>query len=346
MSQETRTLADGTVVTTTRYETKDGGSTQTATTKKYSNVASSHSEQRSSSSRGEEQTTRNVTKNDRGTVEYVVEPRKVVDIEITADDLQLRRDSENITRQSKSTRVVQNEQTHIQNAVDVKENRKTIQNQVEYVDIPASQVKTTKTTNIVSEQPQERPSNKSDNIQRPEYVEMPVDQFTTTRTTTTKTTVSDHVPKTQTDTTYRTTSTHTINQAKDLKDSKRMDDEFISTERQHEVDTREHVTRAQEPPKQTPNEPYVQPDRRQPIKPGKSELDQKPSPTDGQYDTTYRNDFTSKKISVDVSATHDAFARSLRSITPERITRNSPRTNSNTSLPRSTTSPGKTYPSR
>ncbi|KAH1025161.1 hypothetical protein HUJ05_009941 [Dendroctonus ponderosae] len=352
VSQETKTLADGTVVTTTRYETKDGSSTQTATTKKYSNVASSHSEQRSSSSRSEQQTTKNVMKNDRGTLEYVVEPGKVVDIEIKAinkaDDLQLRRDTENITRQTKSTRVVQNEQRNIQNAVDVKENRKAIQNQVEYVDIPASQVTTTKTTRIVSEHPQERPANQSDKHQRPEYVEIPVDQFTTTRTTTTKT-VSDHVPQTQTDTTYRTTSTHTINQAKDLRDSKRVDDQFISTERQHEVDTREHVTKTREPLKQSPKEPtepYVQPDRRHPIKPGKSELDQKPSPTDGQYDTTYRNDFTSKKISVEVSATHDAFARSLRSITPERITRNSPRTTSNTSLPRSTTSPGKTYPSR
>ncbi|XP_063904658.1 titin-like isoform X2 [Zophobas morio] len=99
-----------------------------------------------------------------------------------------------------------------------------------------------------------------------------------------------------------------------------------------------------------PEEKYQQPERRQPIKPGKSEMDQKPKPTEGQYETTYRTDFVNKKISVEVSPTHDAFARSLRAVSPDRVSKCSSPSRSlrtSTNSLRSSTSPEKNrHPSR
>nr|CAD7586567.1 unnamed protein product [Timema genevievae] len=57
-------------------------------------------------------------------------------------------------------------------------------------------------------------------------------------------------------------------------------------------------------------------------------------PTEGQYITTYKQDYTNKRISVDVSPTHEAFARSLRA-SPEHGTPNSTRSSSKVSLDRS-----------
>ncbi|KAF2898002.1 hypothetical protein ILUMI_08167, partial [Ignelater luminosus] len=99
------------------------------------------------------------------------------------------------------------------------------------------------------------------------------------------------------------------------------------------------------PNQKEPSPQYEVPERRQPIKPGKSELDKKPTPTDGQYQTTYRTDYVNRRISVEVSPTHDAFARSLRAISPDREKkRGSTRSlKSSTSSLRSSTSPEK-YP--
>nr|CAD7197417.1 unnamed protein product [Timema douglasi] len=57
-------------------------------------------------------------------------------------------------------------------------------------------------------------------------------------------------------------------------------------------------------------------------------------PSEGQYITTYKQDYTNKRISVDVSPTHEAFARSLRT-SPEHGTPNSTRSSSKVSLDRS-----------
>ncbi|XP_066151811.1 serine/arginine repetitive matrix protein 2-like isoform X2 [Euwallacea fornicatus] len=305
VTQETKTLADGTVVTTTRYETKDGNSTQTATHKKYSNVASSHSSVSNKSdiheSRNVMNESQNLRRSDQRAVEYVVEPS------------------------TRSQQPSKSESIHTSKVLkDSRNDSITVVNDGNSPYEVTTRTTTTKT--VVSEAPQ-----------TVKYVEIPIDQSLTSKTTT----IINKAPAT-----HYTTATHHI-----TTDSKqRTDDQFISTERQHEEDTRDTSKRPE--PIHTPSkthpaqEPYVQPDRRQSIKPGKSELHEKAIPTEGQYSTTYRSDFTNKKISVEVSATHDAFARSLRSITPERISRNQPRTSSNQSL-RSTGSPEKMkYPSR
>jgi hypothetical protein len=73
--------------------------------------------------------------------------------------------------------------------------------------------------------------------------------------------------------------------------------------------------------------------------------------TTGQYVTTYQQAYTNKRISVDLSPTHEAFARSLRA-SPERATPpSSTRSSSKTSLDRSSPdrfnkSPTRTYRNR
>nr|CAH7740064.1 unnamed protein product [Callosobruchus chinensis] len=141
------------------------------------------------------------------------------------------------------------------------------------------------------------------------------------------------------------------------RDNKKLTNEqFITTERQHEVDTRKEPIQARPEPQKgkqpsTEKPQYEQPEKRQPIQPPKSEWEQ-PTKTEGQYDTTYRTDYTNRKISVEVSPTHDAFARSLRAVSPERLPphlvspTHTTKTTSSTSL-RSSTSPDKCrYPSR
>ncbi|XP_050309144.1 titin isoform X5 [Anthonomus grandis grandis] len=309
VTQETKTLADGTIVTTTHYETKDGNSTSTATHKKYSNIGSAHLEQSSSFNKTHEQSSKYINNDRRNStnktnkklIEYVIEPASTVD---TSNDTHFKETISN-QQSSKTTR-----QSYRQDEQDFTTDSRRKQETIEYVEIPL-----------------EIPSN---------------DQKVTTKTTTTRTTVSESVPQVQTDVTYLTTSTHNINQNQEVNETRGVrDDHFITTERKHEVDTRApKMGHPEEIPRVA-----TQPERRAPASSPKSEMDQKRPPTEGQYDTTYRNDFTSKKISVEVSATHNAFARSLRSITPERITRG-PKSDSRNSL-RSTSSPEKMrYPSR
>ncbi|XP_017783961.1 PREDICTED: titin isoform X2 [Nicrophorus vespilloides] len=109
-----------------------------------------------------------------------------------------------------------------------------------------------------------------------------------------------------------------------VRQDKNFNDDFINVEKKHLKDTTE-----------TPR--YIQPDRREPIRPATSDF--KIGTTEGQYDTTYRSEFTNKKISVEVSPTHDAFARSLRSVTPDRDRKSgSPMRGSTRSLRTSTSS--------
>ncbi|XP_076251085.1 uncharacterized protein LOC143190423 isoform X3 [Rhynchophorus ferrugineus] len=430
ITQETKTLADGTVVTTTHYVTKDGNSTSTATHKKYSNIGSTKTERRSSSSTAQthtrnsviNDTKRSTTRDDRRPVEYIIEPGKTVDIKVkTVKEYGDHTDNTDVNERysnQHTTKIIRESIQTRKNDTNLQDTRKVDNKTIDIITVPADS--------------------------------------TTTTIKTTRTIITEEIPREQTDVTYHTTKTHQINQKKDIVDRKKVvNDEFITTERQQEINTRDitetknnfndqpqrkphpmqepcqssvqpkssqdipyeqpqrksqpnqepyevplqpkstqgtpygqpqRVTQPIEEPchtpvqpqgspktpyeqpqeKQQPNQepyqvpvqrkipndvPYEQPERRQPIKPGKSEIE-KPQPTEGQYETTYRTEYTSKRISVDVSPTHDAFARSLRSVTPERNTRsgrNTPRTGSNTSLrssPEKMRFPSRTSPDR
>lgn len=75
----------------------------------------------------------------------------------------------------------------------------------------------------------------------------------------------------------------------------------------------------------------------------KPQEQQKPPKTD--YSTTYRADYVNKRISVEVSPAHDAFARSLRAVTPDRDKKrgSTKSLKSSTSSLRSSASPDKRY---
>nr|XP_022906552.1 titin-like [Onthophagus taurus] len=100
-------------------------------------------------------------------------------------------------------------------------------------------------------------------------------------------------------------------------------DDFLQNERRDVVETAQKPLPVEIIPIETkkplkPEQDFIPHERREPFNPPKSELDEKRSPTDGQYETTYRTDYVSKKISVDINPTHDAFVRSLRSVSPDR----------------------------
>ncbi|XP_050513156.1 titin [Diabrotica virgifera virgifera] len=160
-------------------------------------------------------------------------------------------------------------------------------------------------------------------------------------------------------------------------------DNFINTERRQEVLTRDKYP--EETPKNKPSAPrdisptkptktYYQPSKptdepreRSPTKPTTTDYqpskptdghrersptkptkpDYQPSkPTDGQYETTYRTDYTNRKISVEVSPTHDAFARSLRSVSPDRVPSRGSHRTSNSSIPEKMRHPSRISPER
>ncbi|KAL1497754.1 hypothetical protein ABEB36_008657 [Hypothenemus hampei] len=315
VSQETKTLADGTVVTTTRYETKDGNSTKSSTHKAYSNIAAASSSQHKASSFTDQSGSK--------VIKCVSVPDSAIDIKISGNiDQQATTAIKKIARES---------------AEYQKESRKTATN---VMNSPIdqniiSETRTTKT--IISEVPEEYKIRRNENSRKEnvEYVEIPLDRFTTI---TRQSTASEQITKDKADVTHHTSSQSIINKQKESTNV--ASDQFVTSERKLEESSRK--TYESPVKEQTP----IYPDKRQPIKPGKSEFDEKPIPTEGQYSTTYRSDFTNKKISVEVSATHDAFARSLRSITPERISKSSLKTTSSSSL-RSASSPEKTkLPSR
>ncbi|CAH0564491.1 unnamed protein product [Brassicogethes aeneus] len=171
-------------------------------------------------------------------------------------------------------------------------------------------------------------------------VEIRPAESTSVKTTTSCEQKTNYKPVDSKDT-YTTTKTTTIINEEPMNKSmtnvsneRYSNDEFINIEKQT-------IPQAFSPDKPTTKpEQYQQPDKRQPIKPHQSELNRKPEPTEGQYDTTYRSEFINKKISVEVNPTHDAFARSLRSVTPDRVLHRSSLRSSSNSL-RSSTSPEK-----
>lgn len=229
------------------------------------------------------------------------------------------------------------------------------------VDVKQESTSTTKATKVTSEEHVKTSTRTGDVkiIQNNATNKATIDGDNQTRkvikeTTTVTSIIDDCQPITQTTNTMKTT--HHDNSIKATeqfinienqqvtRNKEISNDNFIDVERKHIIDTSsvpqtphfiEEASGKQAPCKEIPA--YETPERRQPIRPGKSELDEKSKPTEGQYDTTYRSDFTNKRISVDVSPTHNAFARSLRAVSPDRSSKcSSPSRGSTRSLSSST----------
>ncbi|VEN63861.1 unnamed protein product, partial [Callosobruchus maculatus] len=375
VTQETRTLPDGTTVTTTRYETKGGTTSQSQTTSKYSATSKTSSEH--SSSMKTSQVTQGgstVVKQLRGTdeVDFVCEPRPSMQI-VRSSDHQATDRSQKVHQEHHESVEEHRSSSHLtdkQARSEVHQRRLAEQQLLDkQTDVTSEKVhRTNETIQKSHTDHQQRTVNEKLQGTHTEQVivdMVPVDNIEVTRVT--KTRPSEHV-------THITTATHDTKGTSDVKlstdvaatttksttyhhdttrDQKHLTNEqFITTERQHEIDTRKPVEptqarpepqKAKQPPTEKPH--YEQPEKRQPIQPPKSEWEQPPK-TEGQYDTTYRTDYTNRKISVEVSPTHDAFARSLRAVSPERLPPHLVSPTHTTPL-RSSTSPDKCrYPSR
>ncbi|CAH1959252.1 unnamed protein product [Acanthoscelides obtectus] len=349
VTQEIKTLPDGTTVTATRYETKGGTASQSHTTSKYSATSKSSSEQSSSFKTSQvELGGTTIVKDHHGVdeVDIICEPKTSMQIVRSSDQKHLDTDhSQKVRHEYHESQTVQEHRSSAQARKELHEKH-----------VGQQQLQQQRIQEAVKKATSESMHQRKESVQQKSHTEfrqkqtneklratdteqvmvdmVPIDHIEVTRVT--KTMPSEHV-------THITTATHDTKGTTDMKsstgvdvtstrstiyhhdttrDKKLTNEQFITTERQHEIDTRKHVEPGPEYPKgkQPPNEKpqYEQPEKLQPIQPAKSEWEQ-PSKAEGQYDTTYRTDYVNRKISVEVSPTHDAFARSLRAVSPDRL---------------------------
>ncbi|GJQ80130.1 hypothetical protein Trydic_g19411, partial [Trypoxylus dichotomus] len=361
VTTETRTLPDGSTVTTTRYETKGATQYSTSSTKtssaRHSHIVSNDDLEdvrstRSNSISSEKTDKKRTTDSSRKeTYHQESDVRRVHDLELLGRDT---KDAKNIEIIIKKQNIPQEESRTITTTTHTK----TIQPNYNDQKIPDNQgtkttVITTKTYKIPAEDNEIRSSTivtkkissnyDKQQVASTDFLDTERNHVTQTKTTTTP------LP------TRKITETETVIRKEITTPSTPKTEPTPVTKIEFQPEPFRKPAETIEieiVPIRTPSikeEPkYVQPERRQPIKPGKSELAEKPTPTDGQYETTYRTDYVPRRISVEVSPTHDAFARSLRSISPDRISKTgsvrSLRTTSTTSL-RSTSSPDR-HPGR
>nr|CAH7740063.1 unnamed protein product [Callosobruchus chinensis] len=371
VTQETRTLPDGTTVTTTRYETKGGTTSQSQTTSKYSTTSKSSSEHSSSIKSSQMmQGGSTVVKQLQGTdeVDFICEPRQSVQVIRSSDQNvhQAKDRSQKVHQEHHETMEEHRSSSHARSELHERRlaEQQLLDKQTEVQKAKTERVHHSKETvqKSHSDVSQKSVNEKLQGTHTQQVIVdmVPVDNIEVTRVIRPSEHVTHIITATHdtkgTDIAATTTKSTTYHHDTTRDNKKLTNEQFITTERQHEVDTRKEPIQARPEPQKgkqpsTEKPQYEQPEKRQPIQPPKSEWEQ-PTKTEGQYDTTYRTDYTNRKISVEVSPTHDAFARSLRAVSPERLPphlvspTHTTKTTSSTSL-RSSTSPDKCrYPSR
>ncbi|XP_045477090.1 microtubule-associated protein futsch-like isoform X2 [Harmonia axyridis] len=325
ITRETKTLADGTVVTTTKYETS-GANEQKSSSNHYTTSSSTFQDNKSNviTSKSHEDkysTHKNVVNQDiaqQPKSRYYVEKTHTIpsNTESIHHNVHSRRES-NVSEKKIDTS--KNYQTHVDERYEVRRMDDTTQNIVD-----------TKNTENVKKQV----------VQHIEIGDRRKDNIDIQKTQNIRKEVVDNNKVQQ-----KTIATHDVNSVP-LGTPIEIEINLtrINDNQERRYETQDNKPRAANP---TPSNVYDTPQKREPIK-HESELKTKNKRTEGNYDTTYKTDYTNKKISVEVSPTHDAFARSLRAVSPDRL---SSRTNSrnlktsNSSL-RSSSSPEKSYTDR
>ncbi|KAG5891014.1 hypothetical protein JTB14_005788 [Gonioctena quinquepunctata] len=337
VTKETKTLPDGTVVTTTRYETKGGNSSQIS--EKYSSNVNNSIENNSSRTSTEVHTSK--TCNDRRTQENLQAFKSVRDYD---DSL----NHQNIKSIDQSTRSETNrvgndkisyhrEKHSTEDRHDVRESLKNSQN---LENVSTTQRKQNKLdyyvnqTEIDTTGAHEKVNATSKNK---DFIDM-------TSTRTTKTRQEQEKPS-------ENISHEIISKSHQATDQKVSTDKFINAECNNEEKTRDvdKNQRNRSPSKkpEEPKAPSADPVRKQPRNNEHPKVSQTKVVTESnrttqsnedRYETTYKSDYINRKISVEVSPTHDAFARSLRAVSPERIPSRGSHVSSNISL-RSGSSP-------
>lgn len=324
ITRETKTLADGTVVTTTKYETK-GSNEVTSSSNQFSSSNSFHDSKSNittSTSDNQKFSNRKVGQDrdydsPKNQSRYYVEKTHTIPSTTDTVNVHSRRES-NVSQKFDTTK---NYQSHVdqsyekltrddvtQNRTDTKNSENVRKHTIQQIDM----------------------EERVENIQKKENIRKEVvDKNKVQQTTVAKHDVNSVPLGTPIEIEINLTRIND-NQGKTVNPT-----------------SLEPQGAKQQAPKPTTSNVYDIPQRREPIKHG-DEMTMKTKVTDGQYDTTYRTDYTNKKISVEVSPTHDAFARSLRAVSPDRLssrTNSRHLKNSNSSL-RSSSSPEKTYMDR
>ncbi|XP_044759033.1 microtubule-associated protein futsch isoform X2 [Coccinella septempunctata] len=323
ITRETKTLADGTVVTTTKYETKGVDEVKSASSNQYISSSSTFQDNKSnvitSKSHNENFSTQKVIEDrDKPSTKHQPKSRYYVEKTHTIPDttenihhnIQSRRES-NVSEKKFDT--TKNFQSHVDQRYEI------------INDLTEKRLDTKNTENVRNQTTQHIELEDSSN-QRKENVR--------------KETVDRNRVQ------QKTVATHDVNSVP-LGTPIEIEINLTRINDNQEFKGREPQVGKQAVPKSAPENVYDTPKRREPIK-HQDEITTKHKITDGQYDTTYRTDYTTKKISVEVSPTHDAFARSLRAVSPDRLSSRTSSRNlksSNSSL-RSSSSPEKSYTDR
>lgn len=325
---ETKTLPDGSIVTTTRYETKG--------TKKWSSTTGS-TQVTSSNNRQVVEKKSELTHAETKQHDYATGGNKNKTIISTAT-----KKIDNIPNNTENIRIIQSE-NHDGGQTDITKHQENVfQSKVSHDNVKCITKQNIKDVKV-----------SQDNVSNQ-----------TVKVTKTISTGEDHlqpvmeyVPQNKTHTTVQT-----MKKSKTVKSDIEQAHVDKAQQEQHKIET---VVSKQEKPKEPQqlvekSKPPVK-ETLQKMEPATAPLQEieltksckppaeqyKPSePTEGQYSTTYRSEFTPKRISIDISPTHDAFVRSLRCKSPDRLSdRPNSRGQSTTSL-RSSISPEKTsYPS-
>ena len=185
-------MADGTIVTTTRYETRHGNSTQTATHKKYSNLASTKTEHKSALSSTHVQSCNKVvndskhsTHKDQRYIEHVNKPEHEISDTSSRDHHR----NDKYTRQDQTTKI--SRESH----------------QKEY---------SSKHSDVNTQQHQKTVVDDIDNNN---------DQHTTTSKTVTRKFISEEIPQEHIRATHQTSFTNE-HQAKDIQETKKIKSNF------------------------------------------------------------------------------------------------------------------------
>ncbi|KAK9883728.1 hypothetical protein WA026_001916 [Henosepilachna vigintioctopunctata] len=337
ITRETKTLADGTVVTTTRYETTGANETRSSSSNQYSssnsNFQQSKSNYSSSTSHKDNYSTH----------------KKIVDSE------QLPKEQP----QSRSRYYVEKTHTIPDNSSDSYQNnlseRKTIVNHQTYKKDDQSksdQFSDKKYGIVITSDSRNDHSNiiQTDGFEKRTTRQ---EQYQENNTTNQKTNISNRIEDVRNERTNNVNKQHNTTVYQDVNsvplgtpieieiDVSKMDinDNTKTIEDTSSRQSKKIISKSPD------HIDHNSEQKRQPIKPTENEWKTETKATKNQYDTTYRTDYTNKRISVELSPTHEAFARSLRAVSPDRLSSRSSSRNlktSNTSL-RSSSSPEKTY---
>ncbi|CAH1109288.1 unnamed protein product [Psylliodes chrysocephalus] len=356
VTRETKTLPDGTIVRTTRYDTT--GATSHSEMKSNVKVSKEHTSAINSSSRQNQQE----IINEYGTLRDSQQNYRQQNMDIKNYDNSFRTDEsirKDHSNENRSSVMSTDEKMH---NVDQSTSKVTKEHHMKENIVNKTFVQETdgnKMSQLIStseKQPvvnYESITNVSNINRHKDYVtgKTNADNFESNQKSTTRTLETTEFPsqkKSPMEDTFKTTTDEIVTNItthKGTTSEKIRTDNFVNTERQQEHITRDKKNEDVSYSKLSDKPTSTQPRGRSPTRVPKSEY-QPSKPSAGQYDTTYKTDYTSKKISVEVSPTHDAFARSLRSVTPERIHRRDSHRTSNSSLPEKMRHPSRYSPER